>query len=197
MYPARAWTGSSSASHRIKRTPSATRSSARSRSKVSNSASAASWSPPRRPRPSRRASRDRRDQTLPGYVFVEMQLEPDGRIPQDVFFLIKETSGVGDFVGTAGRPTPMATHEVEKMLFDSRKPEEEEESNSSSSRATRSRSTTAPSPTWRAPWTKSSPRKARARPRHHLRPPGPRGTGVLADRAVGCVRRARSRCPAV
>ena len=60
----------------------------------------------------------------PGYVFVEMQLEADGRIPQDVFFLIKETTGVGDFVGTAGRPTPMAGHEVEKMLFDSRKPEE-------------------------------------------------------------------------
>src|ERR1044071_1670712 len=30
----------------------------------------------------------------PGYVFVEMKLEPDGRIPQDVFFLIKETTGV-------------------------------------------------------------------------------------------------------
>jgi transcriptional antiterminator NusG len=60
----------------------------------------------------------------PGYVFVEMKLEDDGRIPQDVFFLIKETTGVGDFVGTAGRPTPMAAHEVEKMLFDSRRPEE-------------------------------------------------------------------------
>lgn len=63
----------------------------------------------------------------PGYVFVEMRLEDDGRIPQDVFFLIKETTGVGDFVGTAGRPTPMAPHEVEKMLFDSRKPEESPE----------------------------------------------------------------------
>lgn len=60
----------------------------------------------------------------PGYIFVEMKLESDGRIPQDVFFLIKETTGVGDFVGTAGRPTPMAPHEVEKMLFDSRRPEE-------------------------------------------------------------------------
>jgi len=60
----------------------------------------------------------------PGYVFVEMKLEPDGRIPQDVFFLIKETTGVGDFVGTAGRPTPMATHEVEKMLFDSKRPDD-------------------------------------------------------------------------
>lgn len=60
----------------------------------------------------------------PGYVFVEMRLEPDGRIPQDVFFLIKETTGVGDFVGTAGRPTPMSKSEVEQMLHDARKPEE-------------------------------------------------------------------------
>ncbi len=51
----------------------------------------------------------------PGYVFVEMRLEPDGRIPQDVFFLIKETTGVGDFIGTAGRPSPMELPEIEKM----------------------------------------------------------------------------------
>ena len=61
----------------------------------------------------------------PGYVFVEMKLEPDGRIPQDVFFLIKETTGVGDFVGTAGRPTPLKEHEIEKLHRDSRKPEDE------------------------------------------------------------------------
>lgn len=61
----------------------------------------------------------------PGYVFVEMKLEPDGRIPQDVFFLIKETSGVGDFVGTAGRPTALKDHEIAKMQRDSRKPEDE------------------------------------------------------------------------
>ena len=60
----------------------------------------------------------------PGYVFVEMKLEDDGRIPQDVFFLIKETSGVGDFVGTAGHPSALGLAEVEKMLFDSRRPEE-------------------------------------------------------------------------
>lgn len=60
----------------------------------------------------------------PGYVFVEMKLEADGRIPQDVFFLIKETTGVGDFVGAAGKPTPMKQHEIEKMLIDSKKPEE-------------------------------------------------------------------------
>ncbi len=61
----------------------------------------------------------------PGYVFVEMRLEPDGRIPQDVFFLIKETTGVGDFIGTAGRPSPMKIHEIEKMLAASKAPEED------------------------------------------------------------------------
>jgi transcriptional antiterminator NusG len=63
----------------------------------------------------------------PGYVFVEMKLEEDGRIPQDVFFLIKETTGVGDFIGTAGRPAPMQAHEVEKMIMASRKPEDQPE----------------------------------------------------------------------
>jgi transcriptional antiterminator NusG len=60
----------------------------------------------------------------PGYVFVEMKLEDDGRIPQDVFFLIKETTGVGDFIGTAGRPSPMSIPEIEKMLAASKAPEE-------------------------------------------------------------------------
>ena len=63
----------------------------------------------------------------PGYVFVEMKLEDDGRIPQDVFFLIKETTGVGDFIGTAGRPAKMSVHEVEKMVLASKAPEEEPE----------------------------------------------------------------------
>jgi transcriptional antiterminator NusG len=63
----------------------------------------------------------------PGYVFVEMRLEDDGRIPQDVFFLIKETTGVGDFIGTAGRPSPMTMPEVEKMIESSKPPEEQPE----------------------------------------------------------------------
>jgi len=60
----------------------------------------------------------------PGYVFVEMKLEDDGRIPQDVFFLIKETTGVGDFIGTAGHPTPMPLPEVEKVVAASKPVEE-------------------------------------------------------------------------
>ncbi|MEO0588827.1 MAG: transcription termination/antitermination protein NusG [Planctomycetota bacterium] len=63
----------------------------------------------------------------PGYVFVEMKLEDDGRIPQDIFFLIKETTGVGDFIGTAGRPSPMSMPEVEKMINAAKPPEEQPE----------------------------------------------------------------------
>ena len=44
-----------------------------------------------------------------------MRLEPDGRILQDVFFLIKETTGVSDFVGTAGVDAD-GPNEAEKML---------------------------------------------------------------------------------
>ena len=63
----------------------------------------------------------------PGYVFVEMKLEDDGRIPQDVFFLIKETTGVGDFIGTAGRPKAMEQYEIEKMIEASKKPDDQPE----------------------------------------------------------------------
>ena len=60
-----------------------------------------------------------------GYVFVEMRLEEDGRIPQDIFFLIKETTGVGDFIGSEGKPTKMNDHDVVGMLAASQKAEEQ------------------------------------------------------------------------
>jgi transcriptional antiterminator NusG len=52
----------------------------------------------------------------PGYVFVEMATEEDGTIPEDVWFIVKETMSVGDFIGSDGKPTPMKPHDVEKML---------------------------------------------------------------------------------
>ena len=52
----------------------------------------------------------------PGYVFVEMDAEEDGSVPEKVWFLIRETSGVGDFIGTEGKPTAMKAHEVEKLV---------------------------------------------------------------------------------
>ena len=52
----------------------------------------------------------------PGYVFVEMAVEDDGSIPEDIWFMIKETMSVGDFIGSDGKPVPMKPHDVEKML---------------------------------------------------------------------------------
>lgn len=60
----------------------------------------------------------------PGYVFMELEPKEDGRIPDEVFFVIKETSGVGDFIGTEGVPTPMRDTDVAKMLREAEKPED-------------------------------------------------------------------------
>jgi transcriptional antiterminator NusG len=60
----------------------------------------------------------------PGYVFVEMELEEDGRIGEEAWFLIRETTGVGDFIGASGRPTPMRGPDVDKMLMQVEKAQE-------------------------------------------------------------------------
>src|SRR4030043_22113 len=60
----------------------------------------------------------------PGYVFMEMQSKEDGRIPDEVWFIIKETMGVGDFIGTEGVPTPMRDTDVAKMMKEIEKTEE-------------------------------------------------------------------------
>jgi len=61
----------------------------------------------------------------PGYVFVEMDAEEDGSVPDGVWFLIRETTGVGDFIGTEGKPTPMKPHEIDKLLGEAERSEEE------------------------------------------------------------------------
>ena len=53
----------------------------------------------------------------PGYVFLEMELQEDGSIGDNAWFLIRETSGVGDFIGSAGKPTAMKQGDVDKMLM--------------------------------------------------------------------------------
>ena len=53
----------------------------------------------------------------PGYIMVEMVLDDEGDIPDDVWFLIRETGKVGDFVGgDRNKPVPMADKEVEQVL---------------------------------------------------------------------------------
>jgi len=58
-----------------------------------------------------------------GYVFMEMESTDDGRVPEKAWFMIKGTSGVGDFIGTEGFPTAMRDTEVAKMLDEAEKPE--------------------------------------------------------------------------
>ena len=55
----------------------------------------------------------------PGYIVVHMQ------ITDDTWFLVRETPGIGDFTGAAGKPTPMLPHEIAKII-ELDKPEEEQ-----------------------------------------------------------------------
>ena len=56
----------------------------------------------------------------PGYIVVHMHIN------DDTWFAVRETSGVGDFTGAGGKPTPMLASEVAKII----QTEEEETSES-------------------------------------------------------------------
>ena len=60
----------------------------------------------------------------PGYVFMELDTKEDGRAQDDAWYVIKETAGVGDFIGTDGIPTSMRDTDVAKMLKEVEKPED-------------------------------------------------------------------------
>ena len=60
----------------------------------------------------------------PGYVFIELELDKNGTIPEKVWFMIKETEGVGDFIGSNGKPTPMSPKDQAKMLEEAEKVDE-------------------------------------------------------------------------
>jgi transcriptional antiterminator NusG len=46
----------------------------------------------------------------PGYLMVQMVLN------DETWYLVRTTSGVGDFTGSAGKPIPMLEHEIQRML---------------------------------------------------------------------------------
>lgn len=54
----------------------------------------------------------------PGYIMAEVEVDEHGQIPKEVWFLIRETPGAGDFIGGQNKPVPMASYEVEKLLSD-------------------------------------------------------------------------------
>ena len=54
----------------------------------------------------------------PGYIMINMILN------DETWYLVRDTSGVGDFTGAAGKPIPMQEHEIARMLGQQEEPEE-------------------------------------------------------------------------
>ena len=53
---------------------------------------------------------EKEEKKLPGYIFINMA------ITDDSFFLVRSISGIGDFAGKAGEPSPMPQEEVDALL---------------------------------------------------------------------------------
>jgi transcription termination/antitermination protein NusG len=56
----------------------------------------------------------------PGYILVNMA------VTDESWFVVRETGGIGDFTGSAGKPTPMEPRDVERILRSSKVLPEEE-----------------------------------------------------------------------
>ena len=56
----------------------------------------------------------------PGYILVNMAVSDES------WFIVRETGGIGDFTGSAGKPTPMEPKDVERILRSSKVLPEEE-----------------------------------------------------------------------
>ncbi|MHC4637223.1 MAG: transcription termination/antitermination protein NusG [Planctomycetota bacterium] len=59
----------------------------------------------------------------PGYVFMELEPTEESRVPEQAWFMIKETADAGDFIGTEGMPSAMRDTDVAKMLMEAERPE--------------------------------------------------------------------------
>lgn len=68
--------------------------------------------------------RERKRKVYPGYIYLEIETDEDNRenaeqrwrINGDAYHLIRETPGVGDFVGDRNQPVPMSEDDVRKIL---------------------------------------------------------------------------------
>lgn len=68
--------------------------------------------------------RERKRKMYPGYLYLEIETEEDNaegaqqrwKINGDAYHLIRETPGVGDFVGDRNQPVPMSEDDVRKIL---------------------------------------------------------------------------------
>jgi transcriptional antiterminator NusG len=68
--------------------------------------------------------RERKRKVYPGYLYLEVETNEDNsegaeqrwKINGDAYHLIRETPGVGDFVGDRNQPVPMSEEDVKKIL---------------------------------------------------------------------------------
>jgi len=67
----------------------------------------------------------------PGYIVVRMAINDDS------WFLVRETSGIGDFAGASGSPVPLSQTEIDRILQAARPEEQGEESRKVTSRITK------------------------------------------------------------
>ena len=123
----------------------------------------------------------------PGYIVVHMHIN------DDTWFAVRETSGVGDFTGAGGKPTPMLPHEVARIV----QTEEEETSEAPKLdiKFTHGRQGEGEGRQLRELRRRSEHDRRSQRPRdgddQHLRPQHAGRIGILADRssvgeAVSC-----------
>lgn len=56
----------------------------------------------------------------PGYIVVNMA------ITDESWFLVRDTSGIGDFAGAAGRPSPLSQEEIDRIIASARPPKGDE-----------------------------------------------------------------------
>lgn len=57
---------------------------------------------------------------LPGYIMVKMIIN------DDTWFLVRETNGISDFTGAAGKPMPMEPSDIERFITRPQEDEQEE-----------------------------------------------------------------------
>lgn len=55
-------------------------------------------------------ARESERKLFPGYIMIQLVLN------DETWYLVRDTGGVGDFAGSAGKPIPMEQHEVDRML---------------------------------------------------------------------------------
>ncbi|MBR4835315.1 MAG: transcription termination/antitermination factor NusG [Thermoguttaceae bacterium] len=63
--------------------------------------------------------REMKRKLYPGYLLVKMILN------DETWFLVRETTGVGDFTGAGGKPLPMTQKDVDRILRTERAADEE------------------------------------------------------------------------